>query len=1197
MQSASVEDGEMKTIRILLLALVGMLPTLPAMADDIDIYTQSVGTSTDNATVLLTLDVNARLSGILCSNILLGKVLAAGDSDACDTLNSNTTLGNLLTFLGFATLTDYLKSELCVSLATLACNLVIIPIIASVNTIAAGAGIATVNLKLSSLKTVLGGVMKAVALSERKYLSLLLDALLSRLVDRVNLGVMVNHYDGKNVTGAACFTGTATGHDSATRLAQAGCSNGAYLLIAAKALTTANLSSTVSEITTKLDGMRTAIGTNTADNALHPYQGKEVYYEAIQYFEGDSVYNGHLGYHDYGDSSNSTNLNTSFPALSWSTSHEDGSNNYLSPYDATTPGVDGSCGPAFMINVMLSNSKDDAESDIRIRTDYPDIQNTIVDGDADTDGLDDLSFEDVVEYMRTTGFRREASPSNFVQTTIQSYFLLNGPANSSLLSNVGSSVLSLPLNINPFSFTNEFDGVEAEVTLSTSVSQTTPVSPVKAGRPAEFTNDLFVGLFQPNPSGLPRWSGNLKKLKYDAVDNRIEDALGAAAVGTNGRIVDGSRTYWTDAPTDDGSDVELGGAGAEIAGVSSGSPGLTNSSAGARKLFTEPASGTALLALNADDATAALLQSAYGSASVSDAKRMIQFSRGYGGQNVTTPVKRSWMMGGILHSQPVALNYGIRGGYSASNPDVRILFGSMDGLFRMVRNTTTGGAESGAEVWGFMPRAVMPDIPTLQANADGDPVVYGVDGPPVVYTLDINSDGNLDSTAGDKVWVFFGLRRGGKAYYGLDISDPDNPTYLWKITNTGDYSGLGLTFSTPRLSNKTFPTPVTGVTKTGPVLLFGGGYNGGLDVSDNPIGKDAAAGSDGVVGSNDSVGNAIYMVDAQTGLLIWKAGYAAALDFADADFSDRGFEHPLMRDSIASTITALDTDGDGQMDRGYVGDTGGRVWRIDMAGSDISTWSAVPILSVGRHNDLTANGAADVIDDRRFFHRPDFVKARDFQGGYDAVIIGSGDREDPFNDLTVNNVYMFKDRNIASGLSSAQVNATLTEASLPGHFDAGSGVTLYDVSSSCDGSVACPASSSLATGWRFQLGDSDAGEKMVSTPTTISGTVFFTTFTPPLPTGECAIEEGSGRIYGVGLANANPSVTQFFQSADSSTDPDGDNRSTLLTAPGYADSVVYIGDGKILRSDLAPQDVVDRSTRPTFWRERLSAEEEPLDQN
>ncbi|MGK0227656.1 MAG: type IV pilus assembly protein PilY1 [Gammaproteobacteria bacterium] len=63
------------------------------------------------------------------------------------------------------------------------------------------------------------------------------------------------------------------------------------------------------------------------------------------------------------------------------------------------------------------------------------------------------------------------------------------------------------------------------------------------------------------------------------------------------------------------------------------------------------------------------------------------------------------------------------------------------------------------------------------------------------------------------------------------------------------------------------------------------------------------------------MGNAIYIVNAQTGELIWKADRNK---FSDMDYS------------ITSDVRVLDIDADGLTDRLYVGDMGGQVWRFDI---------------------------------------------------------------------------------------------------------------------------------------------------------------------------------------------------------------------------------------------------------------------------
>ncbi len=49
---------------------------------------------------------------------------------------------------------------------------------------------------------------------------------------------------------------------------------------------------------------------------------------------------------------------------------------------------------------------------------------------------------------------------------------------------------------------------------------------------------------------------------------------------------------------------------------------------------------------------------------------------------------------------------------------------------------------------------------------------------------------------------------------------------------------------------------------------------------------------------------------------------------------------PRMKYSIPSDISRVDTNGDGYVDRLYVGDTGGLMWRFDIKDADPNTWSA-----------------------------------------------------------------------------------------------------------------------------------------------------------------------------------------------------------------------------------------------------------------
>jgi type IV pilus assembly protein PilY1 len=457
-------------------------------------------------------------------------------------------------------------------------------------------------------------------------------------------------------------------------------------------------------------------------------------------------------------------------------------------------------------------------------------------------------------------------------------------------------------------------------------------------------------LFKADELGRARWPGNIKKLRLDSTGSILVDTSGSNAVATDGRIKYDALTYWTSAadlpPADtsenevdgkDGRSVERGGAGQKIPGFIGNDPGALNSDAGARQLYYEPSSSGTLLStkpLDADSTTATALQTLLGAADSTEALELLKYARG---KDVTDDdgdndkdEARNWVLGDSLHSRPLPINYG--NANANNDPDIRILMGTNDGFMHMFKNTnpSTTNDQLGTEVWAFMPNSVMGIVKDLKDNHVIDHL-YGVDGPPAAYVHDDANDGVI-SGANDKVWLYFGLRRGGKAYYALDISDPDAPKKLWTIQKTvsGDFDELGYTFSQPRVDNLNWGSGVK------PVVMFAGGYDTNKDTR-----KTATAGEpNAALGTDDSEGNAIYIVDAETGALVWKAAYGASAGY---DSGTKTYSHPGLVDSIPSTLTAVDTDADGLVDRMYVGDTGGAVWRVDTSGTSRSSWTVVKL--------------------------------------------------------------------------------------------------------------------------------------------------------------------------------------------------------------------------------------------------------------
>lgn len=899
----------------------------------------------------------------------------------------------------------------------------------------------------------------------------------------------------------------------------------------------------------------------------HPYQGRELFFEFFRYLTGQDVFKAHVGYKDFGNTDAATNLDTDLAAIKRDMSIEsDADGNYDTAGTYTSP-LDTNCSKVFSVNFMFQATNQEADADTA-------IAETKANG-----GMNGLNVSGsnkklptVLNWLHNTDLADNtygtAGDIEGVQN-VTSYFIMepthiNTTTNG--YANAGGTTAAISWDDDPDLLVEKLTNLLNEI-ISVSTTFTASSVPVSVLNRAQMVNNIYIALFKADQNGRKRWPGNVKKLMFDDTSSFLVDATAVAdggpqpAIATDGRIKNTALTYWTNGaalPTadpdndevtgKDGRAIERGGAGQKIPGFISGSPGTLNTTPGARQLFYEPTSGTALPEFNADATTVTALQTLLGAADATEAETLLKYARGIDvndddGDGSTTDT-RPWILGDSLHSRPLPINYGKRTGHT-NVVDIRIVMGSNDGFFHMFTNIDTdaeNNAELGEEAWAYMPQAVMPIIKQLKENSGGDHP-YGVDGAPAVYldygTIEPEIIDNSGADSTDKAWVYFGLRRGGRGYYGLDVTNPDAPTKLWSITNaTTNFSRLGYTFATPQVGEMTWDTGSTIVTK--PVVIFSGGYD---------LNKDSNR-------TDDSYGNAIYIVDAETGTLVWQTEYGAT---TGNDSTTRYF-HSDMVNSIPSTITTVDSDGDGLVDRMYVGDTGGRIWRIDVNGTNRSDWKATVLASVGRHyNNSPAN-------DRRFFHRPDFIQYQEANGSpYDAVVIASGNRADPLETTVDNWVYMIKDGATDSGSPSG---STFSHTSF------------YDVTDNCIQDGSCSSTPNLTSGWRLEL-ELD-GEKSLATPTTLAKKIFITTYIPPGSGvgGSCEPDEGTGRLYALSLENASAVINYAVSNGDTLAKID---RYDDLDSGGIPAEVVYIPSNKILKPDLTIEEVDFSGRWNTYW--------------
>jgi len=264
------------------------------------------------------------------------------------------------------------------------------------------------------------------------------------------------------------------------------------------------------------------------------------------------------------------------------------------------------------------------------------------------------------------------------------------------------------------------------------------------------------------------------------------------------------------------------------------------------------------------------------------------------------------------------------------------------------------------------------------------------------------------------------------------------------------------------------------------------------------------------------MGRGVFIVDATNGNLLFRFG-------ADAGANLRV---PDMQYAMPADVVILNRDGDntrplpgvesiqprlkGFVDRIYAVDTGGQVWRLDVDPAVTSLWRATKLAAI--------SGTA-LSSKRKFLFPPDVVASSDANGNFDAVLIGSGDREHPFDATVTNRYYMFKDRKFTD-VNPANVSpaAPITEADL------------FDSTNDClqDASLCPPGSTQLlaaqsnllnSKGWKLTLG---SGEKTVGSSITVAGTTFFGTNQPSATAGgaNCGSNLGIARVYEINFLDA-----------------------------------------------------------------------------
>ena len=641
--------------------------------------------------------------------------------------------------------------------------------------------------------------------------------------------------------------------------------------------------------------------------------------------------------------------------------------------------------------------------------------------------------------------------------------------------------------------TTAFQGAVLSILTSDSTF-TSPAVAVDTFTRTRSRNDVFFAMFK--PSSTVDWVGNIKKLKLSIASGVavLVDRLGNPVIDSStGIFKDSISTFWSDA---DGGSVEVGGVGALLVSRDPAGRSIKSNTGanGALEVFNSANMTRNALGFSTD----AELFAFFGVTSQSELDVQLEYGRGFDvdANGGITTATREWILGDILHSQPLIINYGARSGFSVTNPDLRIIAGTNAGFLHMF------GDSDGQEDWAFFPKELAPILIQRYENILSDDHIYGIDSPAVAYIKDKDYDGTIES--GDKVWTYFGLRRGGRILYALDLSNPDSPAYMWGIdpASTG-FSELGQTWSTPVITHIPGYHDAANVPK--PVLIVGAGYD---------VNKDTSG-----VATTDSMGRGVFIIDAATGELVW--GVTPGANTAK-NLQETGLQH-----SVPGQIAAVDSNGNQLTDRIYFADTGGNIWRVDMAGSTLPTISQ----NTWRITKLADFNGGTVATDRRFFYAPDVVRIRRNGAPVDAVLIGSGDRTNP-NATDVNNrFYAVNDEAIkpytTAPPSSSACSATPPNSDFRCKLPLGD-ADLFDVTSNVlvtgtnSGKAIALTALTVSNGLRLDLAQS--GEKVTGKSFTINGRGFIPTFTPDddsSASNVCEPEAGQGLLYFFDIYNGD----------------------------------------------------------------------------
>jgi type IV pilus assembly protein PilY1 len=663
--------------------------------------------------------------------------------------------------------------------------------------------------------------------------------------------------------------------------------------------------------------------------------------------------------------------------------------------------------------------------------------------------------------------------------------------------------------------------------------------PINATNRSQNANQVYIGMFRPDQDTKPRWLGNLKR--YQIINDAtlgltLGDVLGQPAINTGTGFIDDcaaswytidSGDYWwkywinkgvsqiapdpkslcsnttytglnaySDLP--DGPRVEKGSV-AEI--IRQGNnPSATASWVPNRNIKSSISTATTAI----EDFNTSKFNTTI-NAALTDT--LIKWTSGYDTENeaglaTPDPTKtRASLHGDVVHSRPLPVNYSTKN----DNEGLVTYYGANDGTFRAVDSVT------GRELWSYVAPEFFPKLDRLRT---GSPLIaYSgrtTGATPTPTPKDYFFDGSIglyQNADNSQIWIYPTMRRGGRMLYAFDVSGtattldgkttyttpPKNPTIKWKFgcPNLGDDNNctgsdwwvkdIGQTWSMPKIAY------IKDDSLTRLVAIVGGGY-------------DTCEDRDQINPCSDRVkGNKVYVLDAETGVVL---------------------KYFTTRNSVIADVALVDVNNDGFVDYGYVGDTGGNLYRLSFSSYQGSkSYSYLPKDQWKMSLVSYTRGAG-----RKFQFQPSLFFAQDTV----YVALGSGDRERPllgnypYTRPVSNRFYVYRDclsrtRDYYSYSYESHSDSLSTSDDLDGiKMTATSAVD----TPTCTGSPTLPGNCDTNNGWYLDL-NNGRGEQTVTSSVISGGLIAFSTnrAVPPGAGSQVCTPLGEARGYWLNLFN------------------------------------------------------------------------------